>query len=76
MILNQFLLMVYNIQFCQELQGNPIEGCLFTVFCVVFLLKLISYMQVNSELLVALKRLNSLGEREFNEYMFANHEIS
>lgn len=33
-------------------------------------------MQVNSELLVILKRLNSLKENEFNEYMFANHEIS
>jgi hypothetical protein len=62
MILNQCLLLVYNIQFCQELEGNPIEGCVFTVFCLVFLLKLISYMQVNSELLSVLKRLNSLGE--------------
>ena len=76
MILNQCLLLVYNIQFCQVLEENPIEGCVFTVFCLVFLLKLISYMQVNSELLSVLKRLNSLGEHEFNEYMFANHEIS
>jgi hypothetical protein len=40
---------------------------------LVLFLKLISYMQVNSEVMAILDRSAALARSEFNEFVFANH---
>jgi uncharacterized membrane protein YesL len=74
---NQVTLLVYIAVYCQKfLHKNPVSGIAFTALGLVLFLKLISYMQVNTEILTLMERINAMGRSEFNQYVFANHEIS
>jgi diacylglycerol O-acyltransferase 1 len=74
---NQVTLLVYIALYCANfLRNNPVSGLLFTGFGLVLFLKLISYMQVNTEILSILDRSAALARSEFNEFVFANHEIN
>jgi hypothetical protein len=44
----------------------PVSGILFTALGLVLFLKLISYMQVNTEILSILERSSELAKAEFN----------
>jgi len=66
--------MIYVVLYCRNfLKDNPVSGLFFTMFALVLFLKLISYMQVNSEVLAILERSAALARSEFNEFVFANH---
>lgn len=74
MKVNQVTLLVYIAIYCQKfLSKNPVSGITFTALGLVIFLKLISYMQVNTEILALLDRISAMGRSEFNEYVFANH---
>lgn len=71
------LLLVYVGIYCNCYgHGSPVSFMLLTVIGMVTFLKLVSYMQVNTELFHLLNRSASLKKKEFNEYVFGNHEIS
>jgi hypothetical protein len=58
------------------LTAKPLSGITLTSLGIVFVLKLISYTQVNSEIFSLLNRSAALARSEFNDFVFANHEIS
>lgn len=63
--------------YCQKyLTAKPLSGITLTSLGIVFVLKLISYTQVNSEIFSLLNRSAALARSEFNDFVFANHEIS
>lgn len=77
MIGNQFALLLFLYLYCSKyLTSKPISGISLTTLGLVFTLKLISYMQVNSEIFSLLQRNSALARSEFSDYVFANHEIS
>jgi hypothetical protein len=71
---NQVTLLTYVVLYCRNfLKDNPVSGLCFTMLGLVLFLKLISYMQVNSEVMAILDRSAALARSEFNEFVFANH---
>lgn len=61
--MNQVGLLVYAGLFCQKYLSNyPGPGILFTGLALVMFLKLVSYMQVNTELLNILRKSSKLAE--------------
>lgn len=57
------MLLIYIAVYCQRfLSKNPVSGIAFTMLGLVIFLKLISYMQVNTEILHLLQRIASLGK--------------
>lgn len=55
-------LLVYIALYCANfLKNKPVSGSLFTSFGLVLFLKLISYMQVNTEILSILDRSAALA---------------
>lgn len=68
------MLLVYVALYCRKyLNENPIFGMIFTMMGTVLFLKLVSYMQVNTELMNLLERSSSLARAEFNDFVFAHH---
>lgn len=54
-------LLVYVVLYCRKfLHSNPVSGISFTALGLVLFLKLISYMQVNTEIMSLLDRSAAL----------------
>ena len=80
MILNMFMLVVFNISYCSIYRPYPILSISCTSITVVILLKLISYSQVNDELFSIRSRLFKQTEtklkRQASVEVFTHYEIS
>ena len=55
------MVLITNIVYCRILDVIPVTGISFSMISVVLFMKLVSYYQVNNELLSIMNRLNKLG---------------
>lgn len=69
-------IMAYNIAYCHNYQPTFIIGTLFTALSIVCWMKLISYVQVNSELFEILQKIKEqkgLPQKKMVEKMFSTY---